>query len=319
MPQALPIKKPNWIDVAPTLLDEHGLDELTPDMARHWSLVLYSRRVPHRVRQGWPGLKLLVPPGREQEALDELRAFLLENPPSRVVLPDFRRPAFSWGELPGVLWSLSLVTLFLTATGAENGLGVFLVDWHAKGEGDTGLMAAGQWWRAVTSLTLHADIAHLMGNVCLGGTFLVLLATEVGLGAAWFLSLSGAVLANLAKVLLQGAGYRFLGASTMVFASVGVLAGVRLVRLQRNLRWRRILPFAAGLMILAFLGVGDQEDARRIDLAGHFMGFGSGFALGLAYAALERVTNKSGRPFSRWLGGAATAMCVLAWAWALLA
>jgi len=311
--------RPNWIDITPALLEEFGLDELTPDMSRHWSLALYSRRVPHRVRQGWPGLKLLVPPSREQEAKDELRAYLTENPPGRIILPDFRRPAFTWGELPGVLWSLSLVTLFLTATGAENTLGVFMVDWHAIGEGDTGLMAAGQWWRAVTALMLHADIAHLMGNVCLGGTFLVLLATEAGLGAAWFLSLAAGVLANLAKALLQGTGYRFLGASTMVFASVGVLAGMRLVRLGRSLRWRRALPFAAGLMILAFLGVGDQEDARRIDLAGHFMGFGAGFALGMAYAAVERFTGRSGRPLSPWLGISATALCVLAWAWALLA
>jgi membrane associated rhomboid family serine protease len=236
-----------------------------------------------------------------------------------LAIPDFRAKPSSWGELPGVLWSLSIVTVFLTMTGSENTLGIFLKDWHMRGSGDTGLMASGELWRAVTALTLHADIAHLVGNVCLGGTFLLLLAGEVGLGSAWFLSVAGAVWANLAKIPLQALGYRFLGSSTAVFAALGVLAGVRLIRLGRNLSWRRALPFAAGLMILAFLGVGSEEEARKIDLAGHFMGFGAGFVLGLAYAGLERVTKSSGRALSPWLGTAAAAMIVLAWAWALLA
>lgn len=314
----LPTPRQSWPDVAPELLTEIGQPELTQDMARQWSLVLLSRRVPHRVRQGWPGLRLLVPASRREEALAELTAYLRENPPEPVAIPDFRAKPSSWGELPGVLWSLSIVTVFLTMTGSENTLGIFLKDWHMRGSGDTGLMAAGELWRAVTALTLHADIAHLVGNICLGGTFLLLLAGEVGLGSAWFLSLVGAGWANLAKIPLQALGYRFLGSSTAVFAALGVLAGVRLIRLGRNLSWRRALPFAAGLMILAFLGVGTEEEVHKIDLAGHFMGFGAGFVLGLAYAGLEQVTKRSGRPLSPWLGTAAAAMIVLAWAWALL-
>ncbi|MBI4805256.1 MAG: rhomboid family intramembrane serine protease [Desulfovibrio sp.] len=315
----LPTPRQSWPDVAPELLTEIGQPELTQDMARQWSLVLLSRRVPHRVRQGWPGLRLLVPASRREEALGELQAYLKENPPEPVAIPDFRAKPSSWGELPGVLWSLSIVTVFLTMTGSENTLGIFLKDWHTRGSGDTGLMAAGELWRAVTALTLHADIAHLVGNVCLGGTFLLLLAGEIGLGSAWFLSLAGAVWANLVKIPLQASGYRFLGSSTAVFAALGVLAGVRLIRLGRNLSWRRALPFAAGLMILAFLGVGSEEEARRIDLAGHFMGFGAGFVLGLVYAGLERITKKNGRPLSPWLGTAAAMTVILAWAWALLA
>ena len=80
----------SWPDVAPELLSAQGLSELTPDMARQWSLVLLSRRVPHRVRQGWPGFRLLVPPSRQEAALYELRAYLQENPPEPVTLPDFR-------------------------------------------------------------------------------------------------------------------------------------------------------------------------------------------------------------------------------------
>lgn len=319
-----PPMRPAWVDVAPELLQGVGLTELTPELARQWSLVLRARRVPHRVRQGWPGLRLLVPPGREERALEELTAYLEENPDHAkpLDLPDFRRrmpPDAVWNELPGVIWSMGVVTVFLTMTGIPGDLGAFGVDWHRLGVGDTGLMASGQWWRAATALTLHADVAHLMGNVCLGGTFLALLARQMGLGAGWFLALAGAVLANLFKIPLQGLEFRFLGASTAVFSALGVLAGVRLVRLGRELRWRRALPFAAGLMILAFLGVGSEEEARRIDLAGHFMGFGGGFLLGLAWAGAELALKGSGRPLSPWMGTAAVALVVTAWAWALLA
>ena len=320
--QPLGIPRQSWLDVAPELLAGTGRAELDTEMARHWSLVLLSQRVPHRVRQGWPGLRLLVPESRRDEALEQLRAYLRENPPEAVRLPDWRGQPQAWAALPGVIWSLSIVTVFLTMTGSQNTLGAFLVDWQRLGGGNVGLMAAGQWWRGVTALTLHADIAHLMGNVCLGGTFLLLLAVEVGLGSAWFLALAGGVCANMAKLLFSGDGYRFLGSSTAVFAALGALAGVRLVRLGRSWGgggWKRALPFAAGLMILAFLGVGTEEEARTIDLAGHFMGFGAGFALGVVYAGAQAAFKRSGRPLSPWLGGATAVVVILAWAAALLA
>jgi membrane associated rhomboid family serine protease len=315
----LPTQRQSWPDIAPELLGEMGLHELTLDMAQQWALVLQARRVPSRIRQGWPGLRLLVPASRHDEALEEIRAFLRENPPQPVTLPDLRPRPSSWGELPGVVWSLSIVTVFLTMTGAEDTLGAWLVDWHLHGGGDTRLMAAGEWWRAVTALTLHADVAHLVGNVCLGGTFLLLLAGEVGLGSAWFLSLAGAVAANVAKMPMQSPGYKFIGSSTAVFAALGALAGVRVAREGRHLRWKRALPFAAGLMILAFLGVGSEEEARRIDLAGHFFGFGAGFAAGAGYAWLEKLFKRSGRALSPWLGMAAAAVVAVSWAFALLA
>jgi len=277
-----------------------------------------AAKIPCRIREGWPGMRLVVPPSREVEAVAELRAFLAENPPQPIELPDLRKPGFSWGELPGVIWSLSVVTVFLTLTGAQDSLGLFDLDWHGRGLGDTRLMASGQYWRAMTSLTLHADVGHLIGNICLGGTFLLLLAKEVGLGGAWMLAVGGGVLANLAKIPFNDPGYTFLGSSTAVFAALGALAGVRLARLGSALRWRRALPFAAGLMILAFLGVGDEEEARKIDLMGHFFGFGAGFLAGAAYAWWLLATETAGRRLSPWLGLAAVVMCAGAWFVALL-
>lgn len=311
------LRRRPWPDVAARLLEERGEGRLTAELARQWALVLMARGVPHRIRRGIFGPALQVPPRFEEQALSELRAYLLENPPESIEPPDSRTPPFTWGMLPGVLWSLGLVTILLTMTGSERVLESVYVDWHGRGGGDTGLMASGQWWRAVTALTLHADVAHLLGNVCLGGVFLLLLAQEAGLGAAWLLTLLAGTGGNLAKVALQGPGNHFLGASTGVFGALGALAGIRLLRSGHGQRWRRATPFAAALMLLAFLGVGSEEESRRIDLAGHFLGFASGCALGAALAALERVFGKNGRALSPWMGAAAAVVLFYAWGVAL--
>jgi len=308
-----------WPDVSAKLSEELGTGEVTERQARLWALVLMARGVPHRVRRTSLGFGLQVPPPHEEQALRELRAYSAENPSDVIELPDLRRPVFSWGELPGVAWSLGVVTILLTVTGSERVLDSLYVDWQSRGGGDTALMAAGQWWRAATALTLHADVAHLLGNVCLGGIFLLLLAEEAGLGTAWLLTLLAGVWGNMAKVALQGPGNTFLGASTAVFGALGALAGIRLLRSGRGMRWRRAMPFAAALMLLAFLGVGSEEESRRIDLAGHFLGFAAGCLFGAAWVLFERVMGKSGRALSPWLGAAAAALLLFAWACALRA
>jgi membrane associated rhomboid family serine protease len=63
------------------------------------------------------------------------------------------------------------------------------LDFVRLGAGDTGAMLfSGQWWRAITALTLHADVAHLAGNVVVGGLFMAFLCREAGVGAGFFLA-----------------------------------------------------------------------------------------------------------------------------------
>jgi len=50
--------------------------------------------------------------------------------------------------------------------------------WVERGSADAGRIVRGEWWRAVTALTLHADVAHTLGNAVAlmsgGGTTRVL-------------------------------------------------------------------------------------------------------------------------------------------------
>ena len=73
--------------------------------------------------------------------------------------------------------------------------------------------------------------------------------------------------------------YRSIGASTAVFAALGLLAGHAAVRIARQTkaRWRVIIrPLASALVVLGLFGAGGQN----IDVIAHATGFGAGLLLG---------------------------------------
>ena len=76
-------------------------------------------------------------------------------------------------------------------------------------------MRAGELWRAVTALCLHADLAHLTANALFGSFFLAAAGRSLGAGLA------------LALVTLAGAGGNAVNAVAHLFGLlVGVLLGL---------------------------------------------------------------------------------------------
>jgi membrane associated rhomboid family serine protease len=174
-------------------------------------------------------------------------------------------------------------------------LAVFAVFW-AQGEWpgltDAGLLDAervfgqDEWWRAGSALWLHGDLGHLVANA--GGGVLVFSAVVAtfGFGAGWALIGAAAAAGNIAAVVLQhGERYRSLGASTAIFAGLGLLAG-RAIRVMGRSghphRWRTMgVPLAAGLIVLGLYGAGGVE----VDVLAHATGFGAGLLAGFVAAA----------------------------------
>jgi membrane associated rhomboid family serine protease len=77
---------------------------------------------------------------------------------------------------------------------------------------------AGEWWRAVTALTLHADAPHVGGNAVAIGVLMTAVCWHLGPGlGAWLLLLAGAA-GNLLTAAVHGGGHSSVGASTAVFA-----------------------------------------------------------------------------------------------------
>ncbi len=260
---------------------------LTKHQARSWALVLDSRSIPCCIRSEGRGWLLLVPRHQLESAHRELRLFEEANfnwPPP---LPAPRRLAEN--TLPTISVLLLLATFYnLTLVGIslpERGI----IDMYELGAAHAEGIRAGQWWRLVTALTLHAGPVHLLGNLTIGGTFIVLLCRELGSGMAWSLLLASGTLGNLINAWVQSPDHRSVGASTAVFGAVGILAAISMVRYRHHLQRRWFIPVAAGLALLAILGT----EGKQTDLGAHLFGFSFGLLFGIA---AEFMVGKYGRP-----------------------
>lgn len=132
-----------------------------------------------------------------------------------------------------------------------------------------------QWHRVLTSLTLHADIKHLAGNIFFGAFFLFILSRITGPGRAFMLSVLGGGLGNITSVFLHTGNYKSIGFSTAIFSSIGLLAGIMCLRSEN--RRKMLMAIASGAGLLALLGT----DGENTDYIAHLCGFLWGILLGL--------------------------------------
>jgi len=144
----------------------------------------------------------------------------------------------------------------------------------------------GECWRAFTALFLHADLGHLVSNVLSGIFAFGAVTTTLGVRQGWLLIALASVTGNLAVAALNYPGpYRSLGASTAVFAGLGLLTGraIRAAPLETGpQRWRGVLaPLAAGVALLGLLGAG----GLHVDIGAHATGFSAGLVWGFAAAS----------------------------------
>lgn len=139
-----------------------------------------------------------------------------------------------------------------------------------------GFIGHGDWWRPLTSLFLHGDLPHLVGNLIAGACFGTLASKSIGAARAWPLILLSGVGGNtLTSLTAWPEAYQSIGASTAVFGALGLLSGIGFVSLwhsHRGLPWLKITaPVLAGVVLLGWLG-GAPPDAG-VDVAGHAAGF----------------------------------------------
>lgn len=158
------------------------------------------------------------------------------------------------------------------------------------------IVAENEWWRLVTPLILHGDMAHLVGNIAAGLIFGMLLGQRVGIGRVYVGAILTGALGNLGNLLTFGnSGHLSIGASTAVFGLLGGLLGTRLVDIyqshgqskQNLIRRSLIIPVAAGLALLGLLGAGGLQT----DVLAHLYGFLAGvvvFALWMPKGAGNR-------------------------------
>ena len=289
-----------WVAVA-TAADERQASEL--------GLVLSAREIEHRRDLGVAGWDVSVPAASAALARAELAQYLAENR-----RPIGQRRIEEVGDgWPGVLAYVAiLVAVFLCVQ-----LGALSRDWFGAGRFVAGRVIAGEWWRTVTALTVHVELDHLGGNLVFGAFFGYYVGRYLGRGIGWLAVLIAAVLANALAALLLDPAHRSVGASTAVFAALGILTAYTWRRgYLRETPWRwRIAPIVAGLGLLAFTGTGGENT----DVFAHLAGFVAGFGTGLALARWLGLRRLQSRATQRICVAVALALVTGAWAWGLLA
>ncbi len=290
------------IDILPTLALCTSMHDPDATTLRAWSLVLSSRRFLCRVENG----RLLVAPALAARAVAEITAYEAENisRPRPEPLPDK-----TWASL-AVVGLFLLVNLWMDSRGPSQA-----ISWHLAGRADAGLILAGQWWRCVTALGLHADAGHLLANAAALGLLAPLVARRIGSGLAWGLFVFSGTLGNALNAWAQAPHHLSVGASTGVFGLIGVLAGGA-GRSDRGDRTRTLLlALGFAFSLLAMLGAGD-DPLDRVDLGAHFFGLCSGLPFGLLLGGWHGL-----KGWKIWLnrlaGGAGLGLVLWAWRAAL--
>jgi len=272
--------------------------------AEEYALVLIAMGIECRLIRHERGFGLGVAPLEVARANCEIATYDEENRPHPVP----HTYAFREG-LDGALIFCAIGVFTYSASGR----GLFGVDWWTNGSAQSGLIVDGEWWRAITALGLHADEGHLVANLILGGLFSIFLAQVLGAGLAWLAILLAGGVGNYLNALAHPAVHDSVGASTAVFAALGLLAALAWKReasgRHGSSRW---LPLAGGVMLLAFLGTG----GARTDIGAHVSGFLVGGVLGAALYFAGPCLPKS-RLAQIGFGGATMALFAITWVLAL--
>jgi len=238
-----------------------------------YSLVLSAVNIPHNLIIGATGsFELHIPALLKERALYEIAAYVEENknwPPPASPPSDFS-PSF---KAMSFLVIGSLVFIY-SISGDWHPESV----WFQRGAGDsTAILKAGEYYRLVTALMLHADIVHLMGNCFLGGFLLHFYFNFFGNGLGLFTMLTTATIANYINVLAHGPDHHFVGFSTAVFSVIGILCTSTYSKSTSTINFHLFIPIMAGIALLALLGSGGE----RTDLGAHFFGLIIGMTAGL--------------------------------------
>jgi rhomboid protease GluP len=271
--------------------------------ARDWGLVLSAVGISSRVAQDSEGFALHVLSADAARAEAELSAYSADVASRNAALARRRRSRPPEATGPAPVGVALLTTLAMIGFHGWTGPARSSSAWFAEGSADVTAMGSGELWRAVTALCLHADLGHLAANALFLTFFLAALGRSLGAGLALALVLLAGAGGNGVNAFLRSSEYVSLGASTAVFAAVGLLSGLGVVRrVQRGDRWRlALLPLAGGLGILAMVGSG----GGRVDVFAHLFGLLVGTGLGLGVALVVA------KPPGSWVQAACGAGAVL--------
>jgi membrane associated rhomboid family serine protease len=247
-----------------------------------WGLVMASQEIEAIVDKSAQGWGLLVAESDYDRAVAILQQYKLENRGWRWKhhLPGSGF-LFHWGVL---VWVAAMGAFYYWTMVAFPRL-------QSLGEMEPARVAAGQWWRLFTAITLHANLEHLAANLVTGGLFLGLAMVRYGPGTAMLAAFLAGAVGNCADLVSYSADSASLGASGMVMGALGLLSVHSFSLWRKFPHSRRLIArgAAAGILILVLLGFGPGTD-----MVAHVGGFLAGAVLGLALNTVRPALLQSG-------------------------
>ena len=277
--------------------------------AREHVLALAAQDLAYIIERDGDDWLLQVEEAARVAAERELATMVSEEQAQRTRPPVREIPKLQPLPLFAILWMMAGMFFLQNMMGPQ---------WTDVGASSSArILEQREWWRAITALTLHADLSHVMANIATGLLFSASLIPLLGGGVTSLLL----VLCGACGNLINAWGYRSeshasIGASTAVFSALGILVGMELIarwsRVESRNRWQLVVPIGAGLALLAFLGVGEEN--TRVDFMAHWWGFCVGVAAGIVAASLPHRV--AGWRYVQALAGSA-AVILLAGCWAL--
>lgn len=273
------------------------------------ALVLTAAQIPSQFVDDGASCALVVPTEFSVSAMRELQAYDDENPP---VQPLKVRKIEYQDPMPGVVGYVLIICLVAGFAGYS----FFQSNWFVAGRVDGELIRNGEVWRLFTALTLHSGVKHLLGNIVFGVLFGLFAGRLLGSGIAWLTIVLAAAAGNAVNTFLLEATHRSIGASTAVFAALGLVAGYvwrGKLMAQDQHRWaNRYGPIVGGLALLMYTGTGGENT----DVGAHLLGFICGFGSGMLLTRFGDLP--SDRHSQTIAGAAAIGLLLLSWTIALL-
>lgn len=271
---------------------------LAPDRAqgREWSTVLLAKGVPHWTAEMDDGMGVFVPAAHEEVARAQLAAYEWEQ---RQEAEARRREPPPPPEMGGSGWPGLVVAAVVLA--AVHGWRVTRGEGLARAWARDGveIFDAGEWWRPFTALLVHADLAHLLGNLSFGALLMWFVLQSYGRCLGWIWVTVAGVMGNVAvAAMFYPERFAGVGASTAVFAAVGLLVVHGMVwsrgggGMRRHRPW--LVPLGGGLALLGVFGSGGED--LNVDLAAHVAGFAGGLLVGAGPSWWQRWCRVRERP-----------------------
>lgn len=277
---------------------------LNKKRALDWALVLHAMDIPYEINRNGSAYSLEVPDEFRKEAERQLRLYERELAGRE---KDRESDASFSGAYSKVNLPLFFVIPVLFYVFQMFQLSTEYIPWSDAGYSSADLFRKGEWWRAITALTLHADEGHFIGNLITGGLIAFFLSALTGEGLGWLLIFFSGMLGNVLNSLVYQTGHNSIGFSTAVFGAIGILTGMELARKGRK-NWRRIIfPLGGGLALFGLFGTDPSTD-----VSAHLMGFVCGLAIGLVCRMFQVRFGKSAMTRNQKPGTAAQIILTIA-------